>query len=182
MVDGTVLGTTIVSLMVNGLCCAYQQKEEKEHREAIRRDLRAEYWQQRLMDLEIEHRRGGPSGEEREEASPTSSVVSEERRRKLQQDKQRAVQHHAPAMVITPTSSAAASLQNTQVRRSGSRITDLMAPNQMIKTTSLMDDSDDESDSDENEARYRSNSLFDEDDSQEIKHVDEDGFVEVSLV
>ena len=41
MVDGVVIGTTIVSMVVNGMCCAYQQHEEEENRVKIRRDLRA---------------------------------------------------------------------------------------------------------------------------------------------
>lgn len=53
MVDGVVIGTTIVSMVVNGMCCAYQQHEEEENRVKIRRDLRAEYWQQKILDEEI---------------------------------------------------------------------------------------------------------------------------------
>ena len=92
VVDGTVLGTTILSLIMNGMCCIWQQQEEQENREAIRRDIRAEYWEQKLIDLEIEqHVRAV-----KETESCSSPVrynrdpIQEDRRRKLLRDKWRA--------------------------------------------------------------------------------------------
>lgn len=35
--------STIISIMMNGVCCVYQQNEEQKLREAIRQDVRSEY-------------------------------------------------------------------------------------------------------------------------------------------
>ena len=35
--------STIISIMMNGICCVYQQSEEEKLREAIRQDIRTEY-------------------------------------------------------------------------------------------------------------------------------------------
>ena len=51
--DGAMIASTIVSLMTNGVCCLWQHQEEVDRRETIRRDIRAEYWQQRLIDHEF---------------------------------------------------------------------------------------------------------------------------------
>jgi hypothetical protein len=173
-----VLGTSIVSLMVNGLCCAFQQKDEQEQREAMRRELRTEYWHQRLLDLEMEQqqyhcRRDGSSGEQRDQVSPNSSVVSEARRRKLQRDKLRASHASSPPLVVTPASSRSSSHQTTPPRR----LQAMGLPTQpIIKTASLLDQSDDDDSDPEDDARCRNNSLFDADDSQDIKGgVDEEG-------
>jgi hypothetical protein len=37
------ISSTIISLMMNGICCVYQQSEEQKLREAIRQDVRSEY-------------------------------------------------------------------------------------------------------------------------------------------
>jgi hypothetical protein len=207
MVDGTVLGTTIVSLMVNGLCCAFQQKEEREHREAMRRDLRTEYWQQRLMDLEIEHRsRGGGGsssssnsrGEQRDEASAGSYSASDSSTRTASRQERR-----PPALVTTtPTSSASSSPQTTPTRRSRAMLImgnlgseggggggGVQGPphpaNPILKTASLMDDGADDSDESQgDDARCRNNSLFDasEEYSHEVKGMDEEGFTDISLI
>jgi hypothetical protein len=36
------IASTIISLMMNGICCMYQQSEEQKLREAIRQDIRSE--------------------------------------------------------------------------------------------------------------------------------------------
>lgn len=51
--DGAMVASTVVSLMMNGMCCMYQQQEEAKRSETIRRDIRAEYWHQRLVDHEL---------------------------------------------------------------------------------------------------------------------------------
>ena len=51
--DGAMIASTIVSMMTNGVCCMWQHQEEMDRRETIRRDIRVEYWQQRLIDHEL---------------------------------------------------------------------------------------------------------------------------------
>jgi hypothetical protein len=55
--DASMVAGTIVSVMMNGLCCAFQQQEEEERREALRRDIRAEYHRQRLIDVALWEKR-----------------------------------------------------------------------------------------------------------------------------
>ena len=50
--DGAFLASTIASILMNGVCCMWQMQEEEDRREAIRKDIRAEYNRQRFMDLE----------------------------------------------------------------------------------------------------------------------------------
>lgn len=38
------IASTIISIMMNGICCVYQQNEEQKLREAIRQDIRSEYY------------------------------------------------------------------------------------------------------------------------------------------
>ena len=38
------IASTIISMMMNGICCVYQQNEEQKLREAIRQDIRSEYY------------------------------------------------------------------------------------------------------------------------------------------
>jgi hypothetical protein len=53
VLDGIAVASTVISLMVNGLCCLWQQQEEQKLREAIRHDVRTEYWHhRRSMDLQ----------------------------------------------------------------------------------------------------------------------------------
>jgi hypothetical protein len=50
--DGAMVASTLVSMMLNGVCCMYQMQEEDERRVAIRKDIRLEYERQRMMDME----------------------------------------------------------------------------------------------------------------------------------
>jgi hypothetical protein len=43
----------IVSLMMNGLCCIWQEHSEKERREIIRNDIRVEYLRHRIIEQEL---------------------------------------------------------------------------------------------------------------------------------
>lgn len=98
MVCDVAVASTVVSLMMNGVCCMWQQQEEKEMRAAIRRDVRTEYWNQRMMDHELVDQRytverriaavskGVPCLSSVSHQS-SSSAVQEERRKKLQLDK-----------------------------------------------------------------------------------------------
>jgi hypothetical protein len=97
--DGGMLASTIVSLMMNGVCCMWQQQEEKERREVIRRDIRTEYWHQRLIDHELlmqhKERRAVTLNEDSScfssvRRSSDSSLVQAERRKKLLLDKMNA--------------------------------------------------------------------------------------------
>lgn len=96
--DGATVAGTIVSLMMNGVCCLWQQQEEKERRETIRRDIRAEYWHQRLIDHELLmqrkrcrvvaiHRDGDDCNSVPDFHDRTSFFIQEKRRKKLLQDK-----------------------------------------------------------------------------------------------
>jgi len=50
--DGAMVASTLVSMMMNGVCCVWQMQEEDERRDAIRKDIRTEYTRQRMMDME----------------------------------------------------------------------------------------------------------------------------------
>lgn len=43
----------IVSLMMSGLCCIWQEHSEKERREIIRNDIRVEYLRHRIIEQEL---------------------------------------------------------------------------------------------------------------------------------
>lgn len=98
VLDSALMAGTIVSLMMDGVCCIWQQKEEVGRREAVRRDIRAEYWHQKLMDHEIhEQRRNATANEDDKGTYPyfprvhhhsdLSMVTQEDRRRQLLLDK-----------------------------------------------------------------------------------------------
>ena len=83
VLDGIALATTVVSLMVNGLCCLWQQQEEQKLREAIRHDVRTEYWHHR-RSMELQQMRFEP--EDLHNSSPKANDIlhsQEERRKKL---------------------------------------------------------------------------------------------------
>lgn len=82
MVCDVAVASTVVSLVMNGFCCMWQQQEEKEMREAIRRDIRVEYWNQRLMDQELRMRQVGERRVVRH-SDDDSSLVQDERRKNL---------------------------------------------------------------------------------------------------
>jgi hypothetical protein len=50
--DGAMVASSLVSMMMNGVCCMYQMQEEDERREATRKDIRFEYERQKMMDME----------------------------------------------------------------------------------------------------------------------------------
>ncbi len=50
--DGAMVASSLVSMMMNGVCCMYQMQEEDDRREAIRKDIRFEYERQKMMDME----------------------------------------------------------------------------------------------------------------------------------
>lgn len=84
----------VVSLMVNGLCCAWQEQNEKERREVFRNDIRDECRRSRILEAKIHEQRQKKlslaAGLEN-----YSSFIAEEsirRRQKLMSDKKKALE------------------------------------------------------------------------------------------
>ena len=50
--DASFLASTIISVMMDGMCCAWQMREADKTRESIRLDIRKEYERQRQVDEE----------------------------------------------------------------------------------------------------------------------------------
>jgi len=71
--DGAVVVSTVASLLLNGLCCAWQMQEEDERCNQLRKKVRVEYELQRLYDREnweqrmdrVSHREYSSAGMER---------------------------------------------------------------------------------------------------------------------
>ncbi|KAL7573482.1 hypothetical protein ACA910_019802 [Epithemia clementina (nom. ined.)] len=53
VLETTFYASAVASLMMNGLCCAWQMQEEEERRDVLRRDLRVEHERQRLQTKEM---------------------------------------------------------------------------------------------------------------------------------
>jgi hypothetical protein len=62
------LVSTGASLLMNGVCCVYQMNEEKDLREAMRKDIREEWRVQRQREFEVRKRYKKRSQELRFEA------------------------------------------------------------------------------------------------------------------
>lgn len=73
--DGAMVASSLVSMMLNGVCCMYQMQEEDERREAIRKDIRFEYERQRMMDMEYWNYR--PNNNNNKRAYHSDSSVPE---------------------------------------------------------------------------------------------------------
>ena len=43
----------VVTIMMNGACCIWQEHNEQKRRNAIRTDIRAEYWHHKIMEQEL---------------------------------------------------------------------------------------------------------------------------------
>jgi hypothetical protein len=52
------IASTVISIMMNGICCVYQQSEEQKLREAIRQDIRSEYHSMYHQQQTNEHHAG----------------------------------------------------------------------------------------------------------------------------
>jgi hypothetical protein len=90
MVCDAAIATTVVSLMMNGVCCMWQHHEDKEMRETLRRDMRAEYWHHRLMEHELQMH---PNNSQRFQYPLSTDGLEpglDDRRKKLMLDKMRA--------------------------------------------------------------------------------------------
>jgi hypothetical protein len=89
--DGAMIASTLVSVMMNGVCCMWQKEEEKDRREAFRQDIRTEYWNQRLIDHELRMQEliNDPH-DERDSGDHELSFLQDARRRKLLLDKMNA--------------------------------------------------------------------------------------------
>lgn len=70
MVCDVAFASTIVSLMMNGVCCMWQHQEDQEMRETIRRDMRSEYWHHRLVEHELQH------GESPNNSNPSPHITT----------------------------------------------------------------------------------------------------------
>lgn len=96
--DGAVVASTVASVMMNGLCCAWQMDQEKELRVGVREDVRREYERQRAYEAQVWERRQ-QAMEGRLYASDSSR--QDERRRRFRQSKLEAL---AKARQVSKTS------------------------------------------------------------------------------
>jgi hypothetical protein len=76
--DGAMVASSLVSMMMNGVCCMYQMQEEDERREAIRKDIRFEYERQRMMDMEYWNNRPNNSSDSDKRTYHSDSPFQEE--------------------------------------------------------------------------------------------------------
>jgi hypothetical protein len=85
--DGAMVASSLVSMMMNGVCCMYQMQEEDERREAIRKDIRFEYERQRMMDMEYWNYRPNKNSDKRayhsDSSFPEESYDHDRRRQRL---------------------------------------------------------------------------------------------------
>ena len=81
VLDAAFYASTVVSLMMEGVCFAYEMQKEEEKREQLRRDIREECERQRMQDREMWEQQSqsfyahSPSGSE-------SSFVEKRRERR----------------------------------------------------------------------------------------------------
>jgi hypothetical protein len=156
VLDGIAVASTVISLMVNGLCCLWQQQEEQKLREAIRHDVRTEYWHhRRSMDLQM------PLNPDASDRSPLDAndikLIQDERRKKLMIAKMKVAQHrdmisesdlHVFGSLLSPVNSlhnAEDVFHDIATNNSPNNILDCMTVFRN-QTTSLFDDCDTEDD------------------------------------
>lgn len=82
VLDGLAVASTVISLMVNGMCCLWQQQEEQKLREAIRHDVRTEYWHHR-RSMDLQTRVDPDDGNHIQMDADDIKHIQEERRKKL---------------------------------------------------------------------------------------------------
>jgi hypothetical protein len=105
VLDGLAIASTVISLMVNGFCCLWQQQEEQKLREDIRHDVRMEYWyHRRSMDLQTDI-----DPDERDRPPPDANddirYIQEARRKKLMIDKIKIMQQRSQVQNDTSSKS-----------------------------------------------------------------------------
>lgn len=93
VLDGTFCASAVASLMINGICCAWQIQNDEEQRDVLRKDMRVESELHRLQNRELWEQMHSDSPNRRhcyyreEDERPTSplsfSSDTEERRRKF---------------------------------------------------------------------------------------------------
>lgn len=94
VLDGIAVASTVISLMVNGLCCIYQQQEEQKLREAIRHDVRVEYWHHR-RSMDSQTRTDRDIGDRPPMEPNEIKYIQDERRKKLMIAKMKIMQQRS---------------------------------------------------------------------------------------